>query len=147
MGITIRIFPDYPIEKSQYPINKKNQWVLPNSPKFLIWSSEYDMISHFSVKKKEDNSICPLQKMFAALCTCLSQCTCILKNISIDLLKKELLHVHCRANFISLSHMVCQLNLGVEISPAELKEVNQLCTACTVWSDAAIRPVRFGLFR
>ena len=39
VGITIRIFPDYPIEKSQYPINKKNQWVLPNSPKFLIWSS------------------------------------------------------------------------------------------------------------
>ena len=34
VGITMRIFPDYPIEKSQYPINKKI-----NSPKFLIWSS------------------------------------------------------------------------------------------------------------
>ena len=40
VGITIQMFPDYPIEKSQYPINKKNQWVLPNSPKFLIWSSK-----------------------------------------------------------------------------------------------------------
>ena len=39
VGITMRIFPDNPIEKSQYPINKKNQWVLPNSTKFLIWSS------------------------------------------------------------------------------------------------------------
>ena len=40
VGITIWIFPDYPIEKSQYPINKKNQWLLPTSPKFLIWSSD-----------------------------------------------------------------------------------------------------------
>ena len=24
VGITIRMFPDYPIEKSQYPINKKS---------------------------------------------------------------------------------------------------------------------------
>ena len=39
VGITIQIFPDFPIVKSQYPVNKKNQWVLPNSPKFLIWSS------------------------------------------------------------------------------------------------------------
>ena len=52
VGITIRMFPDYPTEKSQYPINKKNQWVLPNSPKFLIWSS--GSLNHFGPRVQEE---------------------------------------------------------------------------------------------
>ena len=35
VGITIRIFPDYPIEKSQYPINKKNSGYYPIHQNFL----------------------------------------------------------------------------------------------------------------
>ena len=34
-GITIRIFPDYPIEKSQYPINKKISGYYPIHQNFL----------------------------------------------------------------------------------------------------------------
>ena len=35
VGITIRIFPDYPIEKSQYPINKKISGYYPIHQNFL----------------------------------------------------------------------------------------------------------------
>ena len=35
VGITIRIFPDYPIEKSQYPINKKISVYYPIHQNFL----------------------------------------------------------------------------------------------------------------
>ena len=34
-GITIRMFPDYPIEKSQYPINKKISGYYPIHQNFL----------------------------------------------------------------------------------------------------------------
>ena len=35
VGITIRMFPDYPIEKSQYPINKKISGYYPIHQNFL----------------------------------------------------------------------------------------------------------------
>ena len=35
VGITIRMFPDYPIEKSQYPINKKTSGHYPIHQNFL----------------------------------------------------------------------------------------------------------------
>ena len=35
VGITIRIFPDYPIEKSQYPINKNISGYYPIHQNFL----------------------------------------------------------------------------------------------------------------
>ena len=35
VGITIRIFPDYPIEKSQYPINRKISGCYPIQQNFL----------------------------------------------------------------------------------------------------------------
>ena len=35
VGITMRIFPDYPIEKSQYPINKKISGYYPIHQNFL----------------------------------------------------------------------------------------------------------------
>ena len=35
VGITIRIFPDYPIEKWQYPINKKISGYYPIHQNFL----------------------------------------------------------------------------------------------------------------
>ena len=35
VGITIRMFPDYPIEKSQYPMNKKIGGYFPIHQNFL----------------------------------------------------------------------------------------------------------------
>ena len=35
VGITMRIFPDYPIEKSQYPINQKISGYYPIHQNFL----------------------------------------------------------------------------------------------------------------
>ena len=35
VGITVRIFPDYPFEKSQYPINKKISGYYPIHQNFL----------------------------------------------------------------------------------------------------------------
>ena len=43
VGITIRIFPDYPIEKSQYPINKKISGYYPIRQNFLSGALYKDM--------------------------------------------------------------------------------------------------------
>ena len=40
-GITIRMFPDYPIEKSQYPINKKISGYYPIHQNFLSGALYY----------------------------------------------------------------------------------------------------------
>ena len=45
VGITIRMFPDYPIEKSQYPINKKISGYYPIHQNFLS-GALYQLVPH-----------------------------------------------------------------------------------------------------
>ena len=42
VGITIQMFPDYPIEKSQYPINKKISGYYPIHQNFLSGALQGD---------------------------------------------------------------------------------------------------------
>ena len=46
VGITIRMFPDYPIEKSQYPINKKISGYYPIHQNFLSGALIFHIIMH-----------------------------------------------------------------------------------------------------
>ena len=53
VGITIRIFPDYPIEKSQYPINKKISGYYPIHQNFLSGALTQDRSDQNRIYKLE----------------------------------------------------------------------------------------------
>ena len=52
VGITIRMFPDYPIEKSQYPINKKISGYYPIHQYFLS-GALYNLFFHWCIFEEE----------------------------------------------------------------------------------------------
>ena len=56
VGITIRMFPDYPIEKSQYPINKKISGYYPIHQNFLSGALSDNKIIYFYFFIKDTKS-------------------------------------------------------------------------------------------
>ena len=72
VGITIRIFPDYPIEKSQYPINKNISGYYPIHQNFL--SGALPEIVYFSSYHKTLKTAKKIENSKSAVNICKRSC-------------------------------------------------------------------------
>ena len=71
VGITIRMFPDYPIEKSQYPINKKISGYYPIHQNFLSGALHGIVIFSEEQVDKQTKQIVNQCNNNRAICVCL----------------------------------------------------------------------------